>query len=90
MVSEGSLSNPNRLCLSSGLGASRIGYLALSVGRSVKKLSKSLKQRDINMELETKYNSKIGLACNLSLDTFLSVCFSVSLSKKCHNLVKNT
>ena len=64
-----------------------------SVGRSVglskkcQKLSKSLNERDFNIELETKYISNVGYALNLSLDTFLSVCLSVSLSKNGQKLL---
>ena len=108
--------------------------VCLSVGRSVKKMSKSLKQRDFNIELETKKTLArlgrllislqtlfsvclsiyllVGLSkknvknwqkslnrgistqswkkvwVNLSLDTFLSVQLSVSLSKKCQNITQ--
>ena len=46
--------------LNSGLGASKIGCLGLLVCRSVcQKLSKNLKQRDFNVEMKTKYISKV-------------------------------
>jgi len=53
-----------------------------SVCQKMSKIVKNLKQRYLNIEMETKYISKFGWALNLSLDTFLSVCLCVGLTKK--------
>ena len=40
------------------------------LGLSVRNLPRSLKQRDFNIEQETKSITKVALVLNLSLDTF--------------------
>ena len=80
------------LFLSSGLGASRIGCLGLSVCRSVcqknvKKLSKSLKQKNFNIELKAKYISKVGQA-HIYFQTLFCYYVCLSVCQKCQTVVK--